>query len=135
MRLFRSLLGLSLLAVCAYGFVPFLQGWMREWIGIPVMWGVCVVLPGYALWRFTRPLGDDVIESIARVLLNGLIFLFVLCFAWALTGVSLDAFRAALPLLIIALCATVPGRDKTRIEVVKPRLRRYEKQLLILFAV
>ncbi|HKW15048.1 MAG TPA: hypothetical protein VJS69_11230 [Candidatus Krumholzibacteria bacterium] len=135
MRLFRSLLWLAILAVCAYAFVPFLEGWMREWIGIPVMFGTCVVLPGYALWRFTRPLGDDAIESITRVLLNGLIFLFVLCFAWALTHVSLDAFRAALPLLIIAMCAAVPPRDRTRIEVVKPRLRGYEKHLLILFAV
>jgi hypothetical protein len=103
-------------------------------IGIPVTWGTCVVLPGYALWRFTRPLGDDPIETITRVLLNGLIFLFVLCFAWAITHVSLDAFRAALPILLIAMCAAVPRRDRSRIEVIKPRLRRYEKQLLILFA-
>ncbi len=135
MRVFRSLLGLSLLAVSAYAFVPFLKGWMAPWIGIPVTWLACEVLPGYALWRFTRPLGDDPIETVTRVLLNGLIFLFVLCFAWAITGVSLDAFRAALPVLIIAMCAAVPKRDRTRVEVVKPRLRGYEKQLLILFAV
>jgi hypothetical protein len=128
------LLVVSLLAVAAYAFVPFLKGWMAQWIGIPAMWATCVVLPGYALWRFTRPLGDDPIETITRVFLNGLIFLFVLCFAWAITGVSLDAFRAALPILIIAMCALVPNRDRSRIEVVKPRLRRYEKQLLILFA-
>jgi len=134
LRVFRSLLGVSLLAIAAYAFVPFLKGWMAQWIGIPAMWATCVVLPGYALWRFTRPLGDDPIETITRVFLNGLIFLFVLCFGWAITGVSLDAFRAALPILIIAMCAAVPNRDRTRIEVVKPRLRRYEKQLLILFA-
>lgn len=133
MRVFRSLLGLSLLAVCGYAFVPFLSGWMAQWIGIPVVWGTCVVVPGLAISRFTRRLGEDVIESTTHVLLNGLIFLFVLCFAWVLTRVSLDAFRAALPVLVIALCAAVPARDRTRVEVIRPRLRRYEKQLLALF--
>src|SRR5712675_1777177 len=97
-RSFRSLLGLSLLAVCGYAFVPFLKGWAAQWVGIPVVWFACVVVPGLALARFTRRLGDDIIESTARVLLNGLIFLFVLCFAWALTHVTLDAFRFALPI-------------------------------------
>jgi len=133
MRVFRSLLGLSLLAVCAYAFVPFLKGWAAQWIGIPVMWCICVVVPGLAISRFTRRLGEDVIESTTHVLLNGLIFLLVLCFAWVLTRVSLDAFRAALPVLVIALCAYVPARDRTRVEVIRPRLRRYEKQLLALF--
>ena len=133
MRVFRSLLGLSLLAVCGYAFVPFLKGWAAQWIGIPVMWGACVVVPGLAISRLTRRLGEDLIESTTRVLLNGLIFLFVLCFAWVLTRVSLDAFRAALPVLVVALCAAVPARDRTRVEVIRPRLRRYEKQLLALF--
>jgi hypothetical protein len=134
MRVFRSLLWLSLLAVTGYALVPFLRGWAAEWVGIPVMWAACVVVPGLAISRLTRRLGDDAIESTARVLLNGLIFLLVLCFAWAWTGVSLDAFRAALPVLVIALCAAVPARDRTRVEVIKPRLRSYEKQLLWLFA-
>jgi len=133
MRVFRSLFGLSLVAAAVYAFVPLLTGWAAQWVGIPVMWATCVVLPGYALWRFTRPLGDDVIESTTRVFLNGLIFLFVVCFAWALTHVSLDAFRFALPVLIVAMCAFVPRRDRTRVEVIRPRLRRYEKQLLVLF--
>jgi hypothetical protein len=135
MRIFKSLLGLSLLAMCGYALVPLLGGWMAQWIGVPTMLAACVALPGYAISRIARRRGDDPIEATTHIFLNGLIFLFVLCFAWALTGVSLDAFRAALPVVVVALCAAVPARDRTRVEVIQPRLRRYEKQLLILFAV
>ncbi|HET6348078.1 MAG TPA: hypothetical protein VFH88_03250 [Candidatus Krumholzibacteria bacterium] len=134
MRIHRSLFGLSLLAACGYAAVPFLKGAAAEWVGIPVVWFLCVVVPGLALSRLARRLGDDAIESTTRILLNGLMFLLALCFAWTLTGVSLDAFRAALPVLVVALCAAVPPTDRTRVEVIRPRLRDYEKYLLVLFA-
>jgi tetratricopeptide (TPR) repeat protein len=57
MRVFRSfwsLLGLSLLAVCGYALVPFLRGWAAVWVGIPVVWFACVVVPGLALSRLGR---------------------------------------------------------------------------------
>ena len=134
MRVIRSLLAFSLLATCGYALVPFLTGWATVAIGIPVVWLTAVVTPGLALAQIARRLGDDPIEVTTRVLLNGLVFQLALCFAWAVTGVSLDAFRAAMPVLVVALCAAVPVRDRTRIEVIRPRLRGYEKQLLALFA-
>jgi hypothetical protein len=133
MRVIRSLLAFSLLAVSGYALVPFLRGWAVEWIGIPVVWVTCVVVPGLALAQMAPRRSDDAIETAARVLLNGLVVQLALCFAWALTGVSLDAFRAALPVLMVAMCAAVPSRDTTRVPVIRPRLRRYEKQLLALF--
>ena len=134
MRAFKSMLGLSLLAMGAYAFVPLLKGWAAEWLGVPVVIATCIVLPGVAITRLAPRRADDVIEVTARAFLNGIIFMLVLCFAWALTGVSLDAFRAVVPVLAVALCAAVPIRDRTRVPVIRPRLRGYEKQLLILLA-
>jgi predicted MFS family arabinose efflux permease len=123
MRYVRSLLALSLLATCGYALVPFLRGWATVWVGIPIVWVMAVVMPGLALSQIARRLGDDAIESTTRVFLNGLVFQLALCFGWAVTGVSLDAFRAAMPVMVVALCAAVPLRDRTRIEVIRPRLR------------
>ncbi|HEX6789837.1 MAG TPA: hypothetical protein VF247_00880, partial [Candidatus Krumholzibacteria bacterium] len=134
MRFIRSLLALSLVVTCGYAAVPFLRGWACVWVGIPVVWLMAVVVPGLALSQIARRLGDDFIETTTRVLLNGLVFQLGLCFAWALTGVSLDAFRAAMPVLVVGLCAAAPLRDRTRVEVIRPRLRRYETRLLLLFA-
>jgi hypothetical protein len=135
MRFIRPLLAFALLAACGYAFVPFLGGWAAVWIGIPVAWTMGVVVPGLAISQIARRLGDDPIEAATRVLLNGLVVQLALCFAWVLTGVSLDAFRAAMPVFMVGLCAAVPQKDRTRVEVIRPRLRRYEKQLLVLFAV
>src|SRR5688500_169094 len=105
MRVIRSLLAFSLLATCGYAFVPFLTGWTTVAVGIPVVWLLAVIVPGMAISQIARRLGDDPIEVTTRVLLNGLVFQLALCFAWAVTGVSLDAFRAAMPVLVVALCA------------------------------
>lgn len=118
--------------MCGYALVPFLKGWTSAWLGIPIVWVTCVIVPGIALAQIAPRRSDDAIEIVARVLLNGLVFQLVLCFAWAVTGVSLDAFRTALPVLVVALCAAVPEPDRTRVGVIRPRLRPYEKQLLVL---
>ena len=133
MRRLNLLLGPALLGSVAYGLVPLLSPGLAEWVGVPVMIAFCVVLPGVAVSRLVRTHGRDPVETLTHVFVNGLIFLLVATFAWALTGVSLDAFRAAMPLLVIVLCIAAPDRDVTRVEVLRPRLRRFEAWLLVLF--
>jgi hypothetical protein len=131
----RPLLGIALLLAVAYVFVPLMPGDTAEWIGVPVVLLFTVVVPGLALVRITHLRPGNPVEAAAHACANGLVFLLVAAFAWTLTGVSLDAFRFAVPLLVFAVCAAVPPRDKTRVDALRPRLPRFEKALLALFTV
>ena len=134
MTLTRFPLGLALASSIPYVLGPLLPGAWAHWVGVPVVLWFAVVVPGIAVSRITHLRAGNPVEVVAHTCANGLIFLLLAAFAWTLTGVSLDAFRAAVPLLVFALCAVTPARDHTRVDVLKPRLPRFEQWMLALFA-
>ncbi len=125
---------LLIVAMAAYVLTPYAPAWASTVIGIPVVLATCVVLPGVLVNRLTRLRGRDPLESAALVCTSGVAFLLLCAFFWALTGVSVDAFRMALPVAIVALAALAPGEDPTRIDPLRQPLRARDRRLLVVLA-
>ena len=134
MVLGRPLLVFTALALVAYALSPLLPAWASAWIGVPILLVFCVVLPGYAVWRLTGQRSDDPLERATHIFANGLLFMLVTAFAWALTGASIDAYRTTLPILILALAALTPPRDTTRVDPLRTSIRTRDRRLLVVLA-
>lgn len=125
---------LLIIATAAYALTPYAPPWASAIVGIPVIIGYCIVLPGILINHLARLTGRDPLEAAALACTSGLAFLLLCAFAWALTGVSVDAFRLALPAVIIALAVISPRRDATRIDPLRTRLRIRDRRLLVVLA-
>lgn len=134
MVLGRPLLVFAVLALVAYALAPLAPAWVSTWFGIPIVLLFCVVVPGYSISRLTGQRADDPLERATHVLANGIIFMLVAAFAWALTGVSIDAFRTTLPVLVITLAFLTPPRDTTRVDPLRTSIRRRDRRLLVVLA-
>jgi hypothetical protein len=94
----------------AYYLVPWTTLPARAAIGVPFLLLHTVILPGIALkWLFPRR-RSDWLETAAYVSADGLAFLLVLAFLWALSGVSISTFRNVLGGAITALGAAAALR-------------------------
>ena len=134
MVLGRPLLVFTALALVAYALSPLLPAWASAWIGVPILLVFCVVLPGYAVWRLTGQRSDDPLERATHIFANGILFMLVTAFAWALTGASIDAYRTTLPILILALAALTPPLDTTRVDPLRTSIRTRDRRLLVVLA-
>ncbi len=125
---------LLIVATAAYALAPYLPAWALAPVGIPIVMAYAIVLPGLLLNRLTRLRGGDPLESVALACTSGLAFLLACAFIWALTGVSIDAFRMALPVMVVALAVIVPPEDPTRIDPLRARIRTRDRRLLAVLA-
>lgn len=125
---------LLILAVAAYALTPFAPPALAVPLGIPVVLAVCVILPGALINRMGRLRGADVLDSAALTCTTGLAFLLAMAFLWALSGVTIDAFRMALPVVIVALAIASPRPDPTRVNPVHFSVRPRDKRLLVVLA-
>ncbi len=124
---------LLVLAAAAYALTPYAPVRLAP-LGIPVVIGFCVVLPGVLLNRIARLRGADPVDSAALACATGLAFLMACALAWTLTGVSVDAFRLALPLIILVVAALSPRPDRTRINPLHAPLRTRDRRMLAILA-
>ena len=125
---------LLVLATAAYALAAYAPAGLVRWVGIPVVIGFCIVLPGVLVLRIARLRGGDPLDTAALVCTGGLAFLLAAAFVWTLTGVSIDAFRMALPVMVLTLAALSPRRDPTRRNPVYSPIRTRDKRLLAVLA-
>ena len=125
---------LLILATAAYALTPYAPPALATPLGIPVVLAFCIILPGVLVNRIARLRGADPLDSAALVSTSGLAFVLAMAFLWALSGVSADAFRMALPLVIIALAVASPRQDVTRVNPVHFPVRTRDKRLLVVLA-
>jgi hypothetical protein len=125
---------LLILATAAYALAAYAPAGMAAWVGIPVVIGYCMLLPGVLIRRITRLPAGDPLDAAAQICTSGIAFLLAAAFVWALTGVSLDAFRMALPVMVLTLAALSPRRDPTRTNPLRTPIRMRDKRLLVVLA-
>ncbi|MDH5271114.1 MAG: hypothetical protein OEY32_14445 [Candidatus Krumholzibacteria bacterium] len=123
-----------IIATAAYALTPYAPPVLATWVGIPVVMGYCIVLPGVLLNRTARLRGGDPLDAAALAGATGLAFLLAMAFLWAVSGVSIDAFRMALPVVILTVAARSPRRDPTRTNPVHTSIRMRDKRLLVVLA-
>jgi len=131
MLLGRPLLVAAAMLLLAYAVAPLLPAWSTTWVGIAIVLVFVVLLPGYAIARLSGQRTDDPLDAATYICTNGLIFVLMVAFLWALTGVSIDAYRAALPVLVFALALMVPARDNTRVDALRRSMRTRDRRLLV----
>ena len=125
---------LLILATAAYVLTPYAPPGMAAWVGIPVVLAFCILLPGMLIKRIARRPSGDPLDAAAQICTGGIAFLLAAAFVWALTGVSIDAFRMALPLMILTLAAFSPRHDPTRVSPLRTRIRMRDRRLLVILA-
>jgi hypothetical protein len=125
---------LLIAATAAYALTPYAPPVLAIWVGIPVVIGYCIILPGLLLNRIARLRGGDPLDAAALAVATGLAFLLALAFLWALSGVSVDAFRLVLPVIILIVAILSPRRDPTRVNPVHTSVRARDKRLLVVLA-
>ncbi|HEU4365444.1 MAG TPA: DUF6541 family protein [Candidatus Krumholzibacteria bacterium] len=125
---------LLVIATAAYALAAYAPPGLARWLGIPVVIGFGILLPGVFINRIARLRGGDPIDAAALACTSGLAFLLATAFVWVLTGVSVDAFRMALPVMVLTLAALSPRRDPTRVNPVHTRIRTRDRRLLVVLA-
>ncbi len=125
---------LLILATAAYALTPYAPPALAVPAGIPVVIAFCVILPGVLINRITRLRAADPLDSAALACANGLAFLLAMAFLWTLSGITIDAFRMAIPLVILVLAFLSPKPDATRVNPVHFPVRVRDRRLLVILA-
>jgi hypothetical protein len=87
-------------------------------LGLPFLVLYTVFVPGVAIDRFLengRPFssrGRDILQAIAAWVFYGLSVLLLCAFVWTLSGVSIDVFAGAVPVVVAALALSCPTRRR-----------------------